>query len=140
MMREWVGPDVELAFDFHGKMTPALAVEICHEMKGMRPMFVEEPVPQENAEAHEAGLRPRPVPDRDRRAPAHPLGVPASCSSIRRWRYIQPDVAHAGGISETEAHRQHGRAVLHAHHAPLRDRAGGVLGLHAGGCASCRTS
>ena len=31
LMREWVGPDVELAFDFHGKMTPALAIEICHE-------------------------------------------------------------------------------------------------------------
>ena len=50
-MREWVGPDVELCFDFHGKMTPALAVEICHELKGMHPMFVEEPVPQENVDA-----------------------------------------------------------------------------------------
>ena len=51
LMREWVGPDVELAFDFHGKMTPALAIEICHELKGMRPMFVEEPIPQENVDA-----------------------------------------------------------------------------------------
>src|SRR5258708_2210749 len=51
LMREWVGPDVELAFDMHGKMTPALAIEICHELKGMRPMFVEEPVPQENVAA-----------------------------------------------------------------------------------------
>ena len=41
-MREWVGPDAELCFDFHGKMTPALAIEVCHELKGMRPMFVEE--------------------------------------------------------------------------------------------------
>ena len=49
MMREWVGPDVELAFDFHAKMTPSLAVEVCQEIRGMRPMFVEEPVPQENA-------------------------------------------------------------------------------------------
>lgn len=32
-------------------MTPALAVEICHELKGMHPMFVEEPVPQENVDA-----------------------------------------------------------------------------------------
>ncbi|HIA64733.1 TPA: galactonate dehydratase, partial [Candidatus Poribacteria bacterium] len=35
LMREWVGPDIELAFDFHGKMTPALAIEICHELRGM---------------------------------------------------------------------------------------------------------
>jgi galactonate dehydratase len=64
LMREWVGPDVELAFDFHGKMTPALAIEICHELKGMRPMFVEEPVPQENVDALKL------VSDRDRRTPA----------------------------------------------------------------------
>ena len=32
-------------------MTPGLAVEICNEIKGMRPMFVEEPVPQENVDA-----------------------------------------------------------------------------------------
>lgn len=51
LMREWVGDDVELAFDFHAKMTPALAIEICYELKGMRPMFVEEPVPQENVGA-----------------------------------------------------------------------------------------
>ena len=50
-MREWVGPDVELCFDFHGKMTPAMAIEVCNEIKGMRPMFVEEPVPQENVDA-----------------------------------------------------------------------------------------
>ena len=50
-MREWVGDDCEICFDFHGKMTPALAVEVCHEIKGMRPMFVEEPVPQENVDA-----------------------------------------------------------------------------------------
>ena len=50
-MREWVGDSVELCFDFHGKMTPGLAVEICQELKGMRPMFVEEPVPQENIDA-----------------------------------------------------------------------------------------
>ena len=67
LMREWVGPEVELAFDMHGKLTPALAVEICHEMQGMRPFFVEEPVPQENVAgyrdaspiAHAAGLRGR---------------------------------------------------------------------------------
>ncbi|MGE5223486.1 MAG: enolase C-terminal domain-like protein, partial [Omnitrophica WOR_2 bacterium] len=51
LMREWVGPQVELCFDFHGKFTPALAIEICHEIEGVRPMFVEEPVPQENVDA-----------------------------------------------------------------------------------------
>ena len=48
MMREWVGDEVDLFFDFHAKMTPALAIEVCNEIKGMRPGFVEEPIPQEN--------------------------------------------------------------------------------------------
>lgn len=99
LMREWVGPQVELAFDFHGKMTPALAVEICHELKGMRPMFVEEPVPQENVDALKfvADHVPFPIATGER--------------FLTRWgfrevlerqaaAYIQPDISHTGGITE----------------------------------------
>lgn len=99
LMREWVGPDVELAFDFHGKMTPALAIEVCHEIKGMRPMFVEEPVPQDN-------------PDAMKLVSDH-VTFPIATGErlLSRWEYrrlfetqavalLQPDVAHAGGISE----------------------------------------
>jgi len=98
-MREWVGPDAEVCFDFHGKMTPALAVEVCHEIKGMRPMFVEEPVPQENVDAlkHVSDHVPFPIATGER--------------LLSRWEfrevfekqavaYIQPDGSHAGGISE----------------------------------------
>jgi galactonate dehydratase len=98
-MREWVGPDVELCFDFHGKMTPALAVEICHELKGMRPMFVEEPVPQENVDALKEVSSKVPFP------------IATGERLLTRWgfreifekqavAYIQPDTSHAGGISE----------------------------------------
>lgn len=99
LMREWVGPDVELAFDFHGKMTPALAIEICHEIKDMRPMFVEEPVPQENVDALKL------VSDH--------VTFPIATGErlLSRWEfrqvlekqaaaYIQPDGSHAGGITE----------------------------------------
>jgi len=99
LMREWVGPDVELAFDFHGKMTPALAVEICHELKGMRPMFVEEPVPQENVDALKL------VSDQ--------VSFPIATGErlLTRWDFreifekqavalLQPDVSHVGGITE----------------------------------------
>jgi galactonate dehydratase len=98
-MREWVGPDVELAFDFHGKMTPAMAVEVCHELAGMRPMFVEEPVPQENVDALKW------VADHV------PFAIATGERLLSRWEFrevlekqaaalIQPDVSHAGGISE----------------------------------------
>jgi galactonate dehydratase len=99
LMREWVGPDVELAFDFHGKMTPALAIEICHEIKGMRPMFVEEPVPQENVDALKVVTQAVPFP------------IATGERLLTRWEfrqvfekhaaaYVQPDAAHVGGISE----------------------------------------
>ena len=98
-MREWVGPNVELAFDFHGKMTPALAIEICHEIKGMRPMFVEEPVPQENVDALKLVSNAVPFP------------IATGERLLTRWgfrevfeknavAYIQPDISHCGGITE----------------------------------------
>ena len=98
-MREWVGPEVELCFDFHGKFTPALAIEICHEIKGMRPMFVEEPVPQENVDALKLVSDHVPFP------------IATGERLLTRWGFrevlekqaaalLQPDGSHAGGISE----------------------------------------
>lgn len=98
-MREWVGDDVELMFDFHGKMTPALAIEVCNQIKDMRPMFVEEPIPQENADA--LGLISRAVP----------FPIATGERLLTRWEFrdvvekqavalLQPDVSHVGGIME----------------------------------------
>ncbi len=99
LMREWVGPDVELAFDFHGQFTPALAVELCRELRGMRPLFVEEPVPQENVDALKLVADHTTIP------------IATGERFLTRWgfrevfekqaaAYIQPDVSHTGGISE----------------------------------------
>lgn len=99
MMREWVGNDIELCFDFHGKMAPGIAIEVCNEIKGMRPMFVEEPVPQEN-------------PDALKLVSDHvPFPIATGERLLSRWEFrqviekqcvalLQPDVAHCGGITE----------------------------------------
>lgn len=98
-MREWVGDDVDLFFDFHGKMTPALAIEICNEIKGMRPGFVEEPIPQENKESLKVVSQVVPFP------------IATGERLLSRWEFrelfeanavaiIQPDVSHCGGMSE----------------------------------------
>jgi galactonate dehydratase len=99
MMREWVGDNVELCFDFHGKMAPGLAIEVCNELKGMRPMFVEEPVPQENEDALKLVSDHVPFP------------IATGERLLSRWEFrrvierqcvslLQPDVAHCGGITE----------------------------------------
>ena len=98
-MREWVGDEVELCFDFHGKMTPGLAIEVCGQLAGMRPMFVEEPIPQENADALKEVSDHVPFP------------IATGERLLSRWEfreifekqavsYIQPDGSHAGGITE----------------------------------------
>ena len=98
-MRDWVGPEVELAFDFHGQFTPALAIELCRELQGMRPMFVEEPVPQENIDALKLVADHTTIP------------IATGERFLTRWEFrdvfekqaaafIQPDVSHTGGISE----------------------------------------
>jgi len=99
IMREWVGDDVELFFDFHAKMTPALAIEVCNEIKGMRPGFVEEPIPQENKDSLKVVSQAVPFP------------IATGERLLSRWEFreifeanavaiIQPDVAHCGGITE----------------------------------------
>jgi galactonate dehydratase len=99
LMREWVGPEVELCFDFHGKLTPGLAIEVCNEIAGMRPMFVEEPVPQENVDALKQVSDHVPYP------------IATGERLLTRWGFreifekqavslIQPDTSHVGGISE----------------------------------------
>ena len=99
LMREWVGPDVELAFDFHGKMTPALAIEICQELKGMRPMFVEEPVPQENVDALKLVSDHVPFPIATGERLLTRWGFREICEK-HAVAYLQPDVSHVGGITE----------------------------------------
>lgn len=98
-VREAVGPGVDVAVDFHGRVHKAMARILARELEPFRPLFLEEPVLPEHAEAL-----------RDIRAAS---GVPIAAGErvYTRWGFkellaqglvdvIQPDVSHAGGIWE----------------------------------------
>lgn len=98
-VREAVGDEVDLLIEGHGRFNIPTAVKIAKELEPFKPMFFEEPVPPDNLDALKE------VKDRS------PVAISAGERLYTRWDYdaffskipadfIQPDVSHAGGISE----------------------------------------
>ena len=119
-VRDAVGGDIGIGVDFHGRVHKPMAKILIKELEPYRPMFIEEPVLSENYEA----LKEL---------------APLSCAPIAlgerlysRWDFkrilaegyvdiIQPDVSHAGGITETRKIASMAEAydVALALHCPL---------------------
>jgi galactonate dehydratase len=98
-VREAVGNDFGIGIDFHGRVHKPMAKILVKELEPFRPMFVEEPVLPENNEAL--------------RDIAHISSIPIAVGErmYSRWDFkkvladgyvdiIQPDLSHAGGITE----------------------------------------
>ena len=97
--REALGPDRDLAIDFHGRVSPAMARRLLRMLEEVQPLFVEEP------------SCPRPRATRCASVVAC-SGVPIATGErlYSRWEFkpaldagvavVQPDPSHAGGISE----------------------------------------
>ncbi len=49
--RKAVGNEVDILLDFHGRATPAIAIQLEYELRPYRPFFIEEPVLPENVDA-----------------------------------------------------------------------------------------
>ncbi|MER9159849.1 galactonate dehydratase [Mesorhizobium sp. M7A.F.Ca.US.006.01.1.1] len=99
MVREAVGPNIGIAVDFHGRVHRPMARALVKELEPYRLMFIEEPVLSENREALKeiAALGSTPIALGER--------------LYSRWDFksvfeegvvdiIQPDLSHAGGITE----------------------------------------
>ena len=97
--REFVGADFELLIETHGRLRPVEFVDLAKRLEGLDPYFLEEPT------RPEAVAPLRTIRDQVR--------VPLATGErlVHRWAmqpiiegelvdYLQPDVAHAGGISE----------------------------------------
>ncbi|RYU78066.1 galactonate dehydratase [Hymenobacter persicinus] len=93
------GPHLGIGIDFHGRVHKPMAKLLAKELEQFRPMFIEEPVLAENSE----GLREI----------ARHTSIPIATGErmFSRWDFkklltegyvdiIQPDLSHAGGITE----------------------------------------
>lgn len=100
-VREVIGFDTGLGIDFHGRVHKGMAKVLMRELEPLKPMFIEEPVLVENREAFPVLAQYSNIP----------LATGERCFS--RWDFkpifeqgvidiIQPDLSHAGGISEVK--------------------------------------
>ena len=99
-VREAVGPEVDLAIDFHRATSPAMAKILLRELEPFRPLFVEEPTKiSENPEVLLEITRSTSVPIATGERNATRWGfrriVEQQAASV-----LQPDVRHCGGILE----------------------------------------
>ena len=99
LLRSELGPDIELCFDAHTKLTPTEAARFCRQVEPFRPMFVEDPLRCEYAEGYRT-LRGQ---------TAVPLAAGEQYAS--KWQfnelirdklidYVRVDLCIAGGITE----------------------------------------
>jgi galactonate dehydratase len=99
-MRAAAGPDVDIAIDFHGAVSPQNAKRLVAALEPHHPFFIEEPVQCQNVDVL-ADI-------------THSTSVPIATGErlFTKWGFrevlekraasiLQPDLSHAGGIMET---------------------------------------
>lgn len=98
-IRERVGKKVDIAIDFHGRVSPAMSVRLLKALESYYPLFVEEPVLPENVDEMVRVSRSTEIP------------IAAGERLFTKWGFreliekqavsvVQPDLCHCGGIFE----------------------------------------
>ena len=119
-VRDAVGDDVDIGVDFHGRVTKPMAKRLAKALEPYDPMFIEEPVLPGHNDA---------LPD----IAAHTtIPIATGERMYSRWDFkqvfengavdvIQPDLSHAGGITEVKkiANMAEAYDVALAPHCPL---------------------
>lgn len=119
-LREAVGMSVDVGIDFHGRVHKGMAKVLAKELEPYHPMFIEEPVLPENNEALKEIAQHTSIP------------IATGERMFSRWHFkdvlaggcvdiIQPDLSHAGGITECKKIISMAEAydVAAAPHCPL---------------------
>lgn len=98
-VREAVGDEIDILLDFHGRVTPQMAIQFAQAFEPYHPLFIEEPVQAEVPDAMAQVKRATSIP------------IATGERLFTRWGFrrileteaaslVQPDCCHAGGISE----------------------------------------
>ncbi|NLA85588.1 MAG: galactonate dehydratase [Clostridiales bacterium] len=119
-LREAFGYELDIAVDFHGRIHKSMAKVLARELDAFKLMFIEEPVLPENNEALREIARHTSIP------------IATGERMFSRWDFknllldgyvdiIQPDLSHAGGLSECKKIASMAEAfdVAVAPHCPL---------------------
>jgi galactonate dehydratase len=119
-VRERVGPEVDIGVDFHGRVAKSMARRLAARLDAYDPMFIEEPVLSGHNEALPAIAAQTSAP------------IATGERMYSRWDFkqvfeqgavdvIQPDLSHAGGITEVKKIADMAEAydVALAPHCPL---------------------
>jgi len=98
--RELIGPDRDLAIDFHGAVSPAAAKVLIKAIEPYQPMFVEEPCLPQNHDVMAEIARGTHLPIATGERVFTKWGF-REVLEKRAATVLQPDLCHAGGITET---------------------------------------
>jgi galactonate dehydratase len=100
-LRLAVGNNIDIMIDFHGRTSPAMAIQYIHAIEEFSPYFCEEPVPPENI----------PAMRQVREAVRAPIATGERLVSRFEFRelceqlachIVQPDLCHCGGLLEAK--------------------------------------
>ena len=119
-VREAVGDEVGVAVDFHGRVAKPMAERLIGALEPYGPMFVEEPVLPEHADAlpDVAASTTVPIATGERLYSRHDFKQVLESGAVD---VVQPDLSHAGGITEVRKIASMAEAydVALAPHCPL---------------------
>jgi len=98
LLRESLGPDIDIAVDFHAKTSPSVASIIVKEVEPLNLLFIEEPCPPENVPAMAKIARRSTTPI----ATGERLIAAYGCRELIEMGVVdilQTDINHTGGIT-----------------------------------------
>jgi galactonate dehydratase len=98
MLREGLGPDIDIAVDFHAKTSPSVASIIVKEVEPLNLLWIEEPCPPENVKAMARIARRATTPI----ATGERLVAAYGCRELIEMGVVdilQTDMNHVGGIT-----------------------------------------